>query len=55
METDPPPSKTPTQADLKYGSPLHLAAYQGNAELVRNLLQNGADPIGTSNINLKFL
>ena len=33
--------------DVDYLSPLHLAAGEGNAAMVKALLMNGADPTGT--------
>jgi ankyrin repeat protein len=35
------------QVDIDYLSPLHLAAGEGNASVVKVLLMKGADPTGT--------
>jgi ankyrin repeat protein len=35
------------QVDIDYLSPLHLAAGEGNASVVKVLLMRGADPTGT--------
>ena len=41
------------RVDVDFLSPLHLAAAEGNAAVVRALLNNGADPTGTGECSLE--
>ncbi len=43
------------QVDLDYLSPLHLAAGEGNAAVVKVLLMKGADPTGTGECIIYFI